>query len=490
MLTLVGFSFEAPTSAAVLWQWSGAITPNSVRIKARIGADSTIVRALLSESADMANPIYSPPDTALSLLNNRVVDLRVGGLRPDARYFYAVEVNGFVDSATAIGRTRTVSDSARSFTFALGSCARTGSTSAVFDSIRNRDPLFFFHLGDFHYENIAVNQAAVFRSAFETVLASLPQANLYRDVPIAYVWDDHDFGPNNSDSTAPGRLAARMTYQEYVPHYPLAFGSGNVSINQAFTIGRVRFIVCDSRSARSPAFAADNASKTMLGKAQKEWFKKQLLAANGRFPLIVWVNTMPWIGVTGDDGWHLYTTERRELADFIKANQIRGLCMISGDAHMLAIDDGSHSDYATGGGAAFPVMHAAALDQSGSLKGGPYSHGAYPGGGQFGLMSIDDDGDSLITVRWSGRNVAGSELVAHTFAVDARPIVCGDADSDGALALNDAVRLIDYIFGADPTSITLSEADANGNLTASIADAVFLIEHLFNGGPAPKCAEL
>ena len=39
---------------------------------------------------------------------------------------------------------------------------------------------------------------------------------------------------------------------------------------------------------------------------------------------------------------------------------------MSGDAHMLAVDDGSH----TPGG--FPVMHASPLDKKGSIKGGPY----------------------------------------------------------------------------------------------------------------------
>jgi hypothetical protein len=228
----------------------------------------------------------------------------------------------------------------------------------------------------------------------------------------------------------------------------------------------------------------------MLGKAQKAWFKQQLRAANGRFPLIVWVNTLPWIGAAGDDGWHTYSNERRELADFIKDNNIRGLCMISGDAHMLAIDDGTNSDYATGGGAGFPVMHAASLDRSASVKGGPYSLGMYPNRGQFGLMSVEDAGDSLIVVRWSGRNSAGLEVIAHTFSVAAREIVCGDADSDGLITIADAVWLIGYIFGNISTPITLSELDANGDALVSISDAVFIISYVFQGGSAPHCAAL
>jgi hypothetical protein len=92
--------------------------------------------------------------------------------------------------------------------------------------------------------------------------------------------------------------------------------------------------------------------------------------------------------------------------------------MLSGDAHMLAIDDGTNSDYATAGGAGFVVMHAAALDRRGSVKGGPYSEGTYPGGGQFGLVSIADDGDT-IAVTLSGRTWKNEERVGYRFTVAA-----------------------------------------------------------------------
>jgi len=263
------------------------------------------------------------------------------------------------------------------------------------------------------------------------------------------------------------------------------------AIYYAFDIGRVRFIVCDSRSARSPASATDNADKTMLGATQKAWFKQELQAANGVYPLIVWVNTLPWIGVTGDDGWYLYTNERHELADFIKDNDIQGLCMISGDAHMLAIDDGTYSDYATGGGAGFPVFHAAALDQSASLKGGPYSEGAFPGRGQFGLMEVVDTGDTLITVNWSGREASNVEIVGYSFTVAAEPLpsmVCGDSDNSGAPTIGDAVLIVNYIFGGGMLPSWLfdqSDVDCSGII--SIGDAVGIINYIFGGGTLNCC---
>jgi phosphodiesterase/alkaline phosphatase D-like protein len=413
----------SPAATAVQALWCGALTPTSIRINARLAADSSTVRAVVSTAASLSYPLFSGFATAVLATNNRMVGLDVTGLQPATPYFYAVESEGVVETAV-VGQFTTPSNTFQSFTFALGSCASTATNHPVFDTIQAHNPFFYLITGDFHYESIANNQRSNFRAAYDAVLASPRQADLYHALPVAYMWDDHDYGPNDSDATAPGREAARLTYQEYVPHYPLAAGSGSVPIYQAFTIGRVRFILTDLRSERSAKSAPDNAAKSMMGAAQKAWFKQELLTANGSFPLIVWVCTMPWIAspTAGADHWGGCTTERRELANFIKDNTIQGLLMLCGDAHMVAIDDGRNSDYADGGGAAFPVFHAAALDRSGSVKGGPYSHGTYPGLGQFGMVTVDDLGWDEISVCLTGRNDADAVLVSHCFTVPATPL--------------------------------------------------------------------
>ena len=309
---------------------------------------------------------------------------------------------------------------------AFGACADTGSNHPVFDTIRSHNPLFYLNMGDLHYEDIGVNDRGRFRQAYERVLAQPRQAALYRSVPLAYMWDDHDYGPNDSDATAPGREAARLTYQEYVPHYPLAAGSGDVPIYQAFTIGRVRFIMTDTRSERSPKDAPDTADKTMLGAVQKAWFKQQLQDANGVYPVIVWVSSSPWMADmpgSGNDNWAGYATERHELADFIEAAHIQGLVMLSGDVHMVAIEDGRNNRYSTSGARGFPIMQAAPLDRANSsdLPDNTYSEGQFPGHQQFGLMTVTDDGGPLVHIKWSGRTAADEELVSLELTVPPGP---------------------------------------------------------------------
>jgi hypothetical protein len=401
---------------AVRWLWTGAVTESSATVSARLTRMSQRVRLVVSERADLSRPVAGPPAATSA---GHIVTLSIGGLRADTVYHFGVEINRRLD-AKAGGRFRTFPTGPASFTFAFGADTRTGSNAAVFDAIGEMDPLLFINAGDFFYANVDGDDRGRFRAEYDATLRAPAQAALYRSTAVAYMWDDHDYGENDADGTAPSRAAARDTYDELVPHYPLLTKAPRGPIFQAFTIGRVRFLLTDTRSARSPPKQADDQQKTMLGEEQLAWFKHELLGAD-KYHLVVWVNPDPWIGApqAHADTWAGYDTERRAIANFIDDHRVDNLLMLSGDAHMIAIDDGTHSDYSDRGGDGFPVFHAAALDRRGEVKGGPYSSGTYPGAGRFGVVQITDDGIGRVAVTLSGRDHTGKEIVRHRFTVTA-----------------------------------------------------------------------
>jgi len=96
---------------------------------------------------------------------------------------------------------------------------------------------------------------------------------------------------------------------------------------------------------------------------------------------------VPWIAAEaeGADNWGGFAAEREEIATFIHENGITNLFMISGDAHMLAADDGTKQPSTP------PRTHRASSSfmerrwiGAANVKGGPYSEGTFPGSGQFG----------------------------------------------------------------------------------------------------------
>lgn len=361
----------------------------------------------------MTNPLTFPGGARYPA-DPGLLTFAAAGLTPNTTYHYQLVVDG-EPVTTHPGTFTTFPEGPTSFTFAFGSCIRTGSNGQVFDRMREANPLFFLIGGDFNYDNTVSTDPRAYADNYAQNLARPAQQALYLNAPIAYTWDDHDYGGNGSDTFSLGRDAVREAYAAYVPHYPLPAGEG-AAIYQAFTVGRVRFIVTDTRSEREP----DAVIPTMLGETQLQWFKDELLAAKDAYALTVWVNGVPWIAAPDPaaDHWGAFPQEREEIANFLAEHDITNLAMLSGDAHMLAIDDGTNSNYATVGESRFPVFHAAALDRRGKEKGGPYSEGAFPDGGQFGLMTVTDNGGPL-TVSWSGRDYTGAELIAYEFTVPA-----------------------------------------------------------------------
>jgi alkaline phosphatase D len=330
------------------------------------------------------------------------------GLDPDTEYAFSLPCG-------VAGRFRTLpaaSGAPASFTIALSGDAVVGSTHAVFNAILAANPLMFLHMGDLHYQNISTNAPASFHQAFDDVFASAPQHRLYRNVPTAYVWDDHDFGGNNCDGTSASKPAAAAVYRSRAPHYPLAHAT---AIYQTWDIGRVRFIVTDQRSEATPDSATDNSSKSMLGATQKAWFKDLIAASPGM--LIVWICPRWFALANHTDSWNNFSTERREIVDHIKANAHGRVVVLEADQHTLAIDDGSHVDHATGGGEPLPCFRAAPLDQTVSALAGSYSHGEFNNRGQFGLMQVEDGGGSSIDVTWTGLDSAGTVLTTYAFSV-------------------------------------------------------------------------
>ena len=394
----------APPDTPVMWMWSGGVTDTSAIVVARISGQDD-VELLLDDPGGAAVPF---PGSQI----RDVWRFELSDLDPGTTYRYYLTM-GATEVPERTGTFTTRTSGPTSFRVAIASCARLGSNGTVFETILGTDPDLFISSGDLFYADHA-EHAGHYTDAYSETLTQPAQAALYAEVPIAYVWDDHDFGGNDSDSTAPTKQLAIDAYLTNVPHYPLPGGD---SVNQAFSIGRVQFVLLDARSQRNPKTDTDGPDKTMLGPAQLEWLEERLL--DPEYALTVIVSSVPWIAVPEDgaDHWAGYSHERRIIADFIADHDLDNIVMVTGDAHLVGADDGTNTDYSASGNAAFPLLHAAALDRPGSVKGGPFSEGMVPGGGQFGLIDVTDDGSSEINVHFTGMNWLGEALIEYSFNI-------------------------------------------------------------------------
>ena len=75
----------------------------------------------------------------------------------------------------------------------------------------------------------------------------------------------------------------------------------------------------------------------------------------------------------------------------------------------------------------------------------------------------------------------------QTWCFRAYSYYSGDANNDGEVRIVDAVYLVNYLFNDGPAPIPIEAGDTNCDYKVSIVDVVYLVNYLFNDGPAPGC---
>jgi phosphodiesterase/alkaline phosphatase D-like protein len=431
VLHTAGFSQVSVTHGPVV----GAVTPTSARITARTSAAATLSFQLSISptfSTLVGTASSSPVDT------NRFATISVTGLSPNTEYFYRPVINGTpVTAASEARRFRTATSAGATtpFAFAFGSCQQDGdappgtsNVGRVFPRIAADNTIrFMLHLGDWGYpdttdKNPRNPRENTFNLNFENVRNAFlarysrtyPMDSLFRVMPVAYVWSDHDHANNNTDSTfnGPQHLSLRG-YRAMFPHYPLVDSSRGVW--QSFRYGNAEFFLLDTRSTRSPntnafpniaQWAANPlsvsnpngvalvfnppANHKIISDDQMTWLINGLRNSTAHWKFIVSAETfnpahraglelaLTLQGVRGidpltvpdgvftaaqiaidiSDGWCGFPESVRQLVSAISQAGVQNVIVLSGDSHTIGTDTGVNS--------LFPEFMAGGLDQNNS----------------------------------------------------------------------------------------------------------------------------
>jgi hypothetical protein len=77
--------------------------------------------------------------------------------------------------------------------------------------------------------------------------------------------------------------------------------------------------------------------------------------------------------------------------------------------------------------------------------------------------------------------------LAYVICPTACDCIPGDADGSTNISIGDAVYIVNFIFGGGPapTPYPICSGDADCSCGVSIGDAVYIINFIFGGGPAP-----
>ncbi|MFO0727562.1 MAG: alkaline phosphatase D family protein [Myxococcota bacterium] len=326
----------------------GQLRPGSARIWVRT---ATAARVYATVTGPTGSVKTAAVETAFA--HDYTATLAVPNLSPSTSYRYTLTVDGAVVPGSHSFVTAPPETDAPSFSFVVLSDFRKGACPTLATAAA-LDPAFVLMIGDLDHRGPgAGDDPQVWLDAMRTMRrelrdptatqfgATFSQGLLERgskpQLPLYYVWDDHDYCLNNSDQTCPARSTAFRVYGEY---FLTAKNHGTNGVYQSFRYGKhLEIFMLDARSNRQEI----GPGASMLGAEQLAWLEQGLAASTATWKLIM--SPVPFNPATKTyDAWGAFPEERSALLRFIQDTPISGVVIVSGDIHSGgAVDSGAHS---------------------------------------------------------------------------------------------------------------------------------------------------
>ena len=235
------------------------------------------------------------------------------------------------------------------FSFLAGSCNYVndpavdrpgkpyGGDSSIFETMAKTGAAFHVWMGDNWYTREVDFGSAWglnFRASHDRAqkiiqpfMASMPQYS---------IWDDHDYGPDNSGKSFYLKEESREIFKNYMLNP--SYGEEGKGIYSKINYSDVDLVLTDDRYFRSEDDMPDSINgipskdKHFFGPMQMEWLKNSLEFSTATFKIIV-IGSQVLNPLGKAESMQRYSAEYNELINFIKKQKINGVVFFSGDRH-------------------------------------------------------------------------------------------------------------------------------------------------------------
>jgi len=206
-----------------------------------------------------------------------------------------------------------------------------GSDFEIFESIYKKGPDFMLWLGDNTYLREPDWSSRTGFLHRYTHTRSLPEVQpLLASTHHYAIWDDHDFGPNDSDGSFWGKEMASEIFQLFWgnPNYDVL---GNGGITGTFDWADLQFFLLDNRYFRTSNnnFATE---RQMLGKEQIDWLINAMASSRAIFKFVA-IGGQVLSTEAMHENFATFPKEQRYLLDKIREAKIEGVIFLDGDRH-------------------------------------------------------------------------------------------------------------------------------------------------------------
>lgn len=213
-----------------------------------------------------------------------------------------------------------------------------GSEYFIFDAIVSKKPDLMLWLGDNYYyrePDWATRTGMLHRA---THARSLPELQPLLAACSHYaVWDDHDYGPNDSDGAWPHKETAQEVFESFWAN-PTSGLPGLPGITTFFQYGGIDFFLLDNRYFRTPN-NCESCPRTLLGAEQLAWLKAGLSASYAPYKVVALGGQVLTTNDAHETYLHLFPAERDDILAHIEHENIKGVVFLNGDRHFSELSE-------------------------------------------------------------------------------------------------------------------------------------------------------
>ncbi|MCB0587175.1 MAG: alkaline phosphatase family protein, partial [Phaeodactylibacter sp.] len=230
---------------------------------------------------------------------------------------------------------------------AFGSCAHQDKEQPLLKVAASLKPEVFLFLGDNIYGDS--REMDTLRAKYARLAAKEEFQQLANQTRVLAVWDDHDYGENDSGRHYPFKAESKEIFMDF---WKVPAGSdrrnheGIYGVETLQTNGLlIQFILLDTRTFRDNLIKRDSADtvfkndyapnenpdSTFLGATQWQWLEEQL-STKADIRIIASSNQFSH-AYNGWESWTNVPHERQRMIDLIKKTKANGVVFISGDVH-------------------------------------------------------------------------------------------------------------------------------------------------------------
>jgi len=281
--------------------------------------------------------------------NANTATIIADSLQPGTTYQYQISINGNQIQQSSDHLTFTTQElwqwkkEPPEWKMALGSCSYInekkydrpgksyGGGYSIFEAIDNKSPEIMLWLGDNIYtREVDFYSLSGYQKRYTNSRKLDEMQSLLKNTNHYAIWDDHDYGPNNSDRSNAYKQQALKAFQQFWANPTYGFNNINCAVTK-FKYNDAAFFLLDDRWFRSPN-NRKTGERDYFGEAQLQWLVDALVSTDATFKFVA-VGGQVLNSAAVYENYATYPKERKKLLNLLEKERIKNVIFLTGDRH-------------------------------------------------------------------------------------------------------------------------------------------------------------